>query len=424
MKQLRVLFFLFAANIISGFAQGITMLAIPWYLIGQPAGKLLNASMVAVVTVLSLFWGMYAGTLVDKYNRKKIFLSLNGIDACILLSIAGIGFWLGDLPFALVALVYTITIFTYNVHYPNLYAFVQELFEPHLYARVNSAIEIMGQTTSFIGMMVGGILLDGTVDLSWWPETMRFEAWTLPEIFLLDGCTYILGFFLLYQIPYRPSASKVIDQGRVLNRMKQGYRYLVDRPDLLLFGIASHVIFFSLLVMIQVVSPIYVKDYLQEQAVILSSFKGVYSLGAISAGIVGFIAIVRRGNIIRQIIGLLLLAGVLFVVLSVTQSVLLTLMSAYLLGVANAGARIRRITYLVRIVPNRIIGRVNSFLMVINVMMRASFFVLLTIPFFADEANGGNVIYATFLLSGIMFLSAIFMMIRYRKFDHEAAVGE
>ena len=73
---------------VAGFAQGITMLSIPWYLVsdrGDAEGKLVNAIMVATVTLLALFWGIYAGTLIDRYNRKRIFQVLNGIDSLVLI---------------------------------------------------------------------------------------------------------------------------------------------------------------------------------------------------------------------------------------------------------------------------------------------------------------------------------------------------
>ncbi len=291
------------------------MIAIPWYLIQQPGGKTLNALLVAIVTLVSLFWGVYAGTLIDRYNRKHILLSYNGLDAVILALVAATGFWLGEVPFALVALIYTTTVFTYNVHYPNLYAFVQELFEPRFYAKVNSAIEIQGQTTSFIGMMVGGVLLDGSPDLSWWPAWLAFEPWALHEIFLLDGATYVLGFLLLSQIPYRPAPSKEVDRGPVMRRMRQGFQYLRDHRPILRFGIASHMVFFALLVTIQVIMPVYVKDYLMAPALVLSSFKGFYSIGAISAGLLGLSALIKRGHLVRQVIFLLGLAGALFLTL-------------------------------------------------------------------------------------------------------------
>ena len=77
-QHIRALTFLFLANIISGFAQGITMLAIPWYLVNQlpgENGKILNATIVATVTFVSLFWGLYAGTLIDSIIVSGFFRS-------------------------------------------------------------------------------------------------------------------------------------------------------------------------------------------------------------------------------------------------------------------------------------------------------------------------------------------------------------
>lgn len=421
---LRNLGFLFAANTISGFSQGITMLAIPWYLLQQPDGKFRNAAMVATITLLTLFWGMYAGTLIDRYNRKHIFLLMNGVDGVILLSVAALGAWLGTVPFALIVLVFTVTVFTHNVHFPNLYAFVQELFEPKYYARVNSAIEIQGQTTSFLGMMVAGLLFGGTTELSWWPEAWQFEPWPLWQIIMLDGCTYLTAMFFLALVRYQPSVKKRIDRGSVMVRIQQGFDYLWARPMILVFGIASYVIFFAMLTMMQVGAPVYVNDYLQEPATSLSSFKGGYALGAITAGILGMLAMVRRGNSIYQIIGLLLITGCIYVMLSTTQSVYMLIGGAWVLGITNAGARILRITYLVKIIPNYVIGRVNSFFNVVNVSMRVCFIGLLATPFFADPENGGHIVYALMIFSGIMFSSAAVLWYFYPRIPKPPSLSE
>lgn len=86
----RSLNYLFAANAISGFAQGISMLAIPWYFSTQHLSQYFNIGY-GVVTVIIIFWGLYAGTLVDRYNRKKVFLLLNLICGALFFLIAAIG---------------------------------------------------------------------------------------------------------------------------------------------------------------------------------------------------------------------------------------------------------------------------------------------------------------------------------------------
>lgn len=422
-RPFRALVFLFSAHIISGFAQGVTLLSIPWYLVSEQAdGKFVNSMMVGTITLFSLFWGVYAGTLVDRYNRKRIFQVVSLIDASILLGISLISFQLGYVPVFFVVLAYGATIFSFNIHYPNLYAFVQELFERKYYAKVNSAIEIQGQFTNFIGMMLGGLLLSGSPDYLWWPIFLTFEPWNLQEIFFLDGSTYILGFIFISMIPYYPSSNKRIDTGAILQRLRQGFDYLWTSKPLLLFGICTHFMFFSLMVIVHVVMPVYVSDYLQGEAFILASFKGVYAIGAVLAGVFGMSIIVKRYHLIKQIILLMILGSTLYITFALTKSVFITLSFALLLGISNAGIRILRITYIVRIVPNHVIGRVNAFFSVINVLMRTAFIYLMTIPFFARQDNGENIVYAMALLGVIIAFGALALILRFKSFDQKAAL--
>jgi len=424
-RPTRILVLLFTANIISGVAKGITLLAIPWFLVhemGNENGKFLNAMMVGLITLLSLFWGLYAGTLIDRYNRKHIFIGMNGVAACILSGASLWGFQTATVPFVLMALVYAVSVFYNNIYFPNMYAFVQELFPPRYYARLNSALEVQGQTTSFIGMMLAGLLLGGSVGIAWLPESWKMQPWSLYEIFLLDGVTYLMGMLLIVFIPYYPAKNKRVDRGAIKERIYQGFQYLVAHRSLLLFGVASYLMFFSLLILVQVMMPIYVNDYLQADAVVLASFKGIYSLGAISAGLLGLSLWIKGGHAIKQIIFLLFLAGSVYFVFATTHSVTIALASAFFIGICNAGIRILRITYIVKIVPNYVIGRVNSFFNVLNVSMRFSFILLLALPFFSNVNNGQHIVYAFGLLGLILFTGAFALIARFQTFDHEAAL--
>ena len=161
MKNKKALYLLIAANAVSGFAQGISMLAIPWYF-----SDILNESstfgaIYGTATFLTLFWGLYVGTLVDRYSRKKIFLSITICGGLIIGSVASAGFYLGELPTALIGVVFCATMFIYNVHYPTLYAFGQEITEKQDYGKINSIIEIQGQSTSVLSGAFAAILITG-----------------------------------------------------------------------------------------------------------------------------------------------------------------------------------------------------------------------------------------------------------------------
>ena len=260
MKNSRALVLIFAANIISKFATGITIIAIPWYLVshmGAENGKFLNTVLMGSITFATLFWGTFAGTLIDRYNRKRIFQVQTFVDFLILGAAAWYGAATGTMPFWLLAIVATTTIFTFNIHYPNLYAFVQELFEPQYYARVNSAIELQGQVTTFLGMTAAGLFLAGSETITWWPQAIQVERWDMWEIFLLDGVTYLASCGIISLVPYKPAADRRVDKGKVIDRVIQGFNYLWERKPLLIFGIGSYVIFFTLLVFIQFCYALY-----------------------------------------------------------------------------------------------------------------------------------------------------------------------
>ncbi|MEM6297415.1 MAG: MFS transporter [Bacteroidota bacterium] len=420
-KNLRTLLLLFTSNTISGAAQGITLLSIPFFLVSQiDNGKLLNARLVTIITLVTLFWSLYAGTLIDRYNKKHIILSYQGVDALILLGIGAYGMFVEPLGFPLVAAVYTITVMTLNVHYPNLYAFVQELFEPRYYAKVNSMLEVQNQFSRAIGMFVGGILLEGSPE---WLESagITIEKWSMGEIFFLDGCTYALGMIAIGLIRYTPNLSKnARDLGSVLKRLQLGFEYLSQHRPLLIFGVASYVMFFAALITLQILMPVYVNDYLDESGHVLAMFNSVYALGALVIGLVVFLA--KRLNPLKQIIFLLFLGGLLYATWAVTKSVSMVVIGAFVMGITNAGIRILRITFLVQTVPNRVIGRTNSFFNVSNVLFRVSLSSMLTLSFFSDPENGDNIIYASAIIAALLCVAGIVLLSQRKNIlaDQEA----
>jgi MFS family permease len=118
------LWLLFTANGISGFAQGVSMLAIPWYFARSGEMSYYNTCY-GIITFLVLFFGLYAGTLVDKYSRKANFLVSNLVAGFVLLAIAAVGFYSGSLPDILVISVFAVTMLSYNIHYPTLKLWVK-----------------------------------------------------------------------------------------------------------------------------------------------------------------------------------------------------------------------------------------------------------------------------------------------------------
>ena len=95
------------------------MLAIPCYFTGVIHREELFGKAYLFITAISLFWGVYSGTLIDRYSRKKIFLVMNLAGLFVLSAVTLIGFKNDGLPWYLVAGIFTTTAFIYNIHFPN-----------------------------------------------------------------------------------------------------------------------------------------------------------------------------------------------------------------------------------------------------------------------------------------------------------------
>lgn len=416
MQNKSALSLLIAANAVSGFAQGISMLAIPWYFSDILDTSSTFGYIYSIATFLTLFWGLYVGTLVDKFPRKNIFLLITLIGALIIGSVALSGFYLGEVPMPLIGLVFCTTLFIYNVHYPTLYAFGQEITEKKNYGKFNSIIEIQGQATAVLSGALAAVLITGvnqeflnSIGLN--NIQLNVEPWHLHEIFLMDAFTYLIAFGLILMIKYQPAITNIIHKGSIIERLKQGASFLKDNPLIFHFGVGSYAIFAMLLVHIHQLLPIYIHNHLSESSAVYAGAKVLYALGALFSGI-GIRWMFKNTSTVKAIIIMMIFSVLAFEISAFTQSSIIIILVSFVLGLANAGTRILRVTYLFNHVPNHIIGRTGSVFQTTNVFIRFSFITLFSLTFFTKE---NNITWAYFICGLFIFISIFPLLIYYKK---------
>jgi MFS transporter, DHA3 family, macrolide efflux protein len=417
LKNKKALYLLIAANAVSGFAQGISMLAIPWYFSDVLNRSSTFGAIYSTATLLTLFWGLYVGTMVDRYPRKNIFLFITLIGGLIIGGVALTGFNYGEVPLPLIGLVFCITMFIYNVHYPTLYAFGQEITEKKDYGKINSIIEVQGQSTSvlsgaFAALLITGVNEEFIANLGLEGIfNFTIEPWSLHKIFLMDACTYFLAFILILMIKYTSIKPKVIDTGSILKRLIQGAKFLKKIPLLFYFGICSYTIFAMLLIHIHQLMPIYVNKHLSESSAIYAGAEMLYAIGALLSGI-GIRWVFKTTNTVKAIIILMLMSIFVFELTAFSKSSIILIFVCFILGITNAGTRVLRITYLFNHIPNHIIGRAGSVFQSLNVIIRFSFISLFSLTFFAKN---DNITWAYFICGAFIFMAMIPLIFSYKK---------
>ncbi len=396
---------LFLANGISGFAQGVSMLSIPWYFAKTNNSQVFNYSY-ALLTFIVMFFGLYAGTLVDKFSRKNNFLYTSLVCGFLLFAIASYGYINNSLPAFLVISVFAITMLNYNIHYPTLYAFGQEISKPEQYKSVNSNIEIVGQSTSILSGGFAAILLDGT-DFSVGNINFKINAWQIHDVFMMDAITYFMAAVLIYFIPYTQTKTIGDINESIVRRLKNGFNYLKQNQSILIFGICSYMVFAMLLVQIHAVLPIYIKQHLNAQGDVFALADTIYAVGALSAGF--FInKLFQNKSIIQVIIALTVVVASIFFAASVSKSILVIYLVSLILGFCNAGIRVLRLTYMFKHIPNVLMGRVGSIFNLINVFTRSVFIFIFSQSFFSFQ---NNIVYAYAAMAFFLLLSAAMLML-------------
>ena len=399
------------------------MLAIPWYFTGVIHEETLFTRIYFCVTCLSLLWGIYAGTLVDKYSRKRVFLAINIVGFAMLGTATAMGYMLGGLHWAVVATVFATTVFIFNIHFPALYAFAQEITPREQYGRVTSQLEVQGQLTWAISGGLAAILLTGMgshIHVGGMDFTLPFtiRPWSIYEIFGIDAATYLIAFVLIWYIRTLPVVEREADTAPLLQRIRGGFGFLKRHPVLFWFGNASLFVFLTIIVEGTLINPIYVDHFLHRGGAIFALSDMVFSLGALLAGVVTTRLITQRQSL-SGIMLLFILATFMYALLTFNTYLLLFFTAHFIIGFCNSASRVLRITYLFSHIPNSVIGRANSVFFVINVALRIGLTGIFAFSFFHQ---GTNIAWANAIMGAICLIGAVVIYYQRGKLEESPVV--
>ena len=380
MKIKKPIAILFLAHLVSGMAQGISLLAVPWYFAKMGLSVKYNFYY-GCLTVLILFWGLYAGTLVDKYSRIKVFVYANVVQFLVLASVTYIGYSTHALADGWVFLVLAVSFLGFNIHYPNMYAFIQEMSAEDEYPKVSAAVEIIGQTTSVVSGGLAALLLEGGVWKLGLLGSIEIKKWELWEIFGFDAFTYIVSILLISSIKYVPLTVRKIETGAIFLRLKSGFYFLFINKRIFAIGLFTYCVFACVMVQIYTLLPVYVSHYLKESGSVFAAADMFFAVGALLAGVL-VSRFLKTDNLLYYLPIFMALNAVAYFGAYVSDQVIPFFVVCFFFGFSNSATRIARISYLLANVPNYLLGRVNSVFLVCNIIERSLLIFVFGTPFF------------------------------------------
>lgn len=381
------------ANTFSSMGSGITMIAVPWLFVTREGGDTLFGLVTIGVTIMLFLITPFIGNLIDQLNRKNLLIIGKLAGFVLVLFFAFVGMFGGEYQVWHLTMLFISASLYYNLFYPTIFAFNQEIFEPSQYKTISGLMEVQGQ---FAAVLSGGIaaLLLPIIDFQW--------------ILLLNATTYAVAISLFLYIPYKkrlPAAeTKTVSFWR---KLSEGFIYMKKNPYLFLFLVASFMPFITIMVT-NYVFPVYIETILQADASVYGMQSMVYGIGAVLAGLLLPIILKRTGNekaivSIAFIFWFAISLYIFFPVVSIFY--VLTVLIAF----GNAGVRVARNSLMMERIPNEKIGRVDSLFRAIGLGFR-----ILLLSMFTQMIAQGNVIIPFQVLSIIIFVSFITLFIIYQ----------
>lgn len=376
---------LFFSNLFSGFGQGMSMIGISWYLVNQSGSAQVLGTTMFVSSIVFFFIGPYLGTLIDRFSRKLLLLLVNGLGFVVLGFCAVWGF---SLPYEnwMLILIYMVTLFINQIHYPTQSALVQESFTDRYYNDINSLLEIESQTASVLAGGVAGMIL-GQLGL--------------PIVLLFDALTYLFAVGLMWTLEYRFTLvqNAKANAGKTWwTQLHDSWLFIRDRRGFLVFGITAMLPFVAVMVG-NLLAPVWVNQTLHANVIIFSMHEMTYAIGAVAAGFLVMRMTRKFGPLAAMVGNMVVFALVSGLIVALPYGWMFVFLTTFH-GWGNASVRLIRQNVYMRMVPKQHMGRVLSFFQSIGMLFRLILLGSFTLLIDFTGAGAGYLVLALLVILG------------------------
>lgn len=348
------------SNLFSGLGSGVTLIGISWHLVQQEAETGGGLGWIMLISSLvTFFLAPQMGVVIDRHSRRRILLFAQFIMVGVMSGLALLGA-LWTFHVGVLSLVYIVSMVYFTVHYPALFAMVQESFGSARYQHINSLLEIEGQFSATLAGAFAAVLI---------------KPLGIAGVLFLDALLFLCAALLLLAFRYR-QAKEVIEgkqenQRSFWSELAEAGNFLRRRTRLLLFFLVTLIPFVTVQVS-NYLTPVYVASGLKAPPSVFATAEMTYAIGAIVSGFLSYRLSSRVGTVpvLAAYIGVF---GLSFLMLALVHDRLLLWAVMFLSGLCNAGSRIIRNTLMMEMVPKAMIGRVNTFFQAMFTLLQVMF---------------------------------------------------
>ena len=394
----RTFLLFFLGNIISLVGFGFNLIAVSWMVIEETGSEFSLGKIMAAATTPGLILALVAGIIIDKVNRKWLLVFLDAFRV-IIISVFIYYFNIDGFSLTILYPVMMLMGLSNSLFWPTAQAFVQELVDEKDYFPANALLSASYQVGSLIGAGAGGFIVHIYGPIA----ALYFNAFA-----------YLISGLLISLAPFSNSNVNKNSEG-LISALSKGFLFLKDKIGVLFLGLTTILSDIAIWGALSVLTITLSKEIFFKGSWGYGLMDGMYGIGAL----ISTIAVAKMIKIIGRKKSLLccyFIAGISCFISPFSSSIYIAGIAYFIMGLYNNSARIIVRTLFMEIIPNNIMGRVQTiFGVYTRAMMLTSALLAGWITENMDPYAGMNFASAHYLIA----LMGILIIINYPKFKEE-----
>ena len=394
----RTFLLFFLGNIISLVGFGFNLIAVSWVVLEETGSEFALGKIMAAATTPGLILALVAGIIIDKVNRKWLLVFLDAFRV-IIISVFIYYFNIDGFSLTILYPVMMLMGLSNSLFWPTAQAFVQELVDEKDYFPANALLSASYQVGSLIGAGAGGFIVH-----IYGPITALY----------FNAFAYLISGLLISLAPFSNSNLNKNSEG-LISALSKGFLFLKDKIGVLFLGLTTILSDIAIWGALSVLTITISKEIFFKGSWGYGLMDGMYGIGAL----ISTIAVAKMIKIIGRKKSLLccyFIAGISCFISPYSSSIYIAGIAYFIMGLYNNSARIIVRTLFMEIIPNNIMGRVQTiFGVYTRAMMLTSALLAGWITENMDPFAGMNFASAHYLIA----LMGILIIINYPKFKEE-----
>lgn len=200
---------LLQGQVISVFGDNIYDIALRFWILAETGSVALMGVLMAITIIPKILISPFAGTFIDRHDRRKILIVCDGISGVTILFI-GIAAVMNFLQIWMILITGIIVDVCRCFFYPTINSSIPDVVSNSKLIKANSMFELVSSVNEMVGYALGGFLVN---------------LIAVPLLFIFNGITFLLSGIAEY-FTHIPKIQEVSQKLNFIEDMKEGIRYI------------------------------------------------------------------------------------------------------------------------------------------------------------------------------------------------------